>query len=212
MPHWLGPLAVLTVAGLAPAEPLPRIDSVPWPALRRHAQDLLRALAHEKADLPAETTRALRDLLAGKAPADDDEAGAVLQQLLDPYCLVGVTINPESRVKVARGPAAARLQVQRPTVVLIKVHNDAGVTHALAVAGPQLRSADQPAEGRWLSAAVLAPPPLAAKLSGRRLEYMLLRLTPHEAGKREANLRFDVGQGSQDLGFRGEVPILFTVR
>ena len=28
---------------------------------------------------------------------------------------------------------------------------------------------------------------------------------------REATLRFDVGQGSQDLGFRGEVPVLFTV-
>ena len=30
-------------------------------------------------------------------------------------------------------------------------------------------------------------------------------------GKREGKLAFDVGQGSQDLGFRNEVDILFTV-
>ena len=33
-----------------------------------------------------------------------------------------------------------------------------------------------------------------------------------EAGRREATLTFDVGQGTQDLGFRAEVPVLFTVR
>ena len=49
-------------------------------------------------------------------------------------------------------------------------------------------------------------------LSGARLEYVPLRLTPHESGKREATLKFDVGQGTQDLGFRAEVPVLFTVR
>ena len=32
------------------------------------------------------------------------------------------------------------------------------------------------------------------------------------AGKREATVGFDIGQGTQDLGFRAEVPILFTVR
>jgi hypothetical protein len=40
----------------------------------------------------------------------------------------------------------------------------------------------------------------------------VLRLTAREGGKREATFRFDVGQGTQDLGFRGEVPVLFTVR
>jgi hypothetical protein len=37
-------------------------------------------------------------------------------------------------------------------------------------------------------------------------------LTALEAGKREATLNFDVGQGTQDLGFRAEVPILFHVK
>ena len=34
----------------------------------------------------------------------------------------------------------------------------------------------------------------------------------NEAGQREATLSFDVGQGSQDLGFRSEIPVLFNVR
>ena len=33
-----------------------------------------------------------------------------------------------------------------------------------------------------------------------------------EAGRREATIAFDVGQGTQDLGFRAEVPVLFTVK
>jgi hypothetical protein len=85
------------------------------------------------------------------------------------------------------------------------------VTHPLAVTGLHLREQGKPAEGRWLSAAVIATGK-ESKLSGTRLEYVLLRLTAHEAGKREAAFKFDVGQGSQDLGFRAEVPVLFKVR
>ena len=32
-----------------------------------------------------------------------------------------------------------------------------------------------------------------------------------EAGRREATISFDVGQGTQDLGFRAEAPVLFDV-
>jgi hypothetical protein len=52
-------------------------------------------------------------------------------------------------------------------------------------------------------------PPLGRTLSGLDLEYRIVRLYSHEAGLREASLAFDVGQGTQDLGFRNEVPILF---
>ena len=69
-----------------------------------------------------------------------------------------------------------------------------------------------PAPGRWLEATLITPAPLPKTLSGERVEYVVLRLTAREAGKREATLKFDAGQGTQDLGFRAEVPILFTVR
>src|SRR5262249_32815871 len=123
-----------------------------------------------------------------------------------------VHINAESRVKAARGPAAAVLVRDRPTLVLVKVHNEAGVTHPLAVDGPQLLRTGRKGPGRWLEAVVLSPAPLPNALAGRTLEYRILRLTARQAGKREATLRFDVGQGTQDLGFRAEVPILFRVR
>src|SRR5258707_2477582 len=53
---------------------------------------------------------------------------------------------------------------------------------------------------------------MTANLSGLKVEYAIGLLYSNEAGKREATIAFDVGQGTQDLGFRGEVPILFDVR
>jgi hypothetical protein len=37
-------------------------------------------------------------------------------------------------------------------------------------------------------------------------------LRTRQSGKREATFQFDVGQGTQDLGFRAEVPILFAIQ
>src|SRR5205814_6561641 len=39
-----------------------------------------------------------------------------------------------------------------------------------------------------------------------------IELYSRDAGQREAKLSFNVGQGTQDLGFRNELPILFTCR
>ena len=41
------------------------------------------------------------------------------------------------------------------------------------------------------------------------LEYRIIQLFSRDRGKREAKLMFDVGQGTQDLGFRNEVNLLF---
>jgi len=206
---------VMLLGALAPAvgpPTLPLVEETDWTLLRAHGQALLRALGQLEAGLPAETERQLRALLESEASADPQAAAAAVQKLLDAHCLLGVNINPESRVKAVRGPAASELRADRDTIVLIKVHNEAGVTQALAVSGPQLWEEGKPPDGRWLQVAVVAPEPLRRKLSGQRVEYVLLRLRPHEAGKREATLKFDVGQGTQDLGFRAEVPILFTVQ
>lgn len=48
-----------------------------------------------------------------------------------------VSINPEARVKVSRGPASARLTQGGWTSFLVKVHNEAGVTARLRSASPQ---------------------------------------------------------------------------
>ena len=49
-------------------------------------------------------------------------------------------------------------------------------------------------------------------LSGLAVEYALALVYSSESGQREATIGFDVGQGTQDLGFRGELPVLFNVR
>jgi hypothetical protein len=190
---------------------LPQAEDVNWPHLREHCRLLLKGLDNLKTPLPVETRQALQELLARES-ADPVAAATAMQKLLDAHCLVGVTINPESRVKAARGPAPAELKRDQPSVVLVKVQNDGGVTHALTVTGTQLLRGNKQEEDRWLEAEVVVAAPLAKKLSGQRVEYVVLRLTPRESGKREATFKFDVGQGTQDLGFRAEVPILFTVR
>ena len=59
-----------------------------------------------------------------------------VQSILDPYCLAMININPESRVKVLRGPATAKLIQNGWVSYLVKVNNDAGVTSQLEVQSP----------------------------------------------------------------------------
>jgi hypothetical protein len=181
-----------------------------WEPFRKHCRDLLSALGSLKGPIPAAAVKTIRDLLDGRAE-DSDIASKRIEELLDPYCLLVVTINPESRVKAARGGAPAQLHLQREVIALIKVVNEAGVTHALQISGPELRGQDEVDQRRWLTLVAHTKPPLRRALSGHRVEYRLVGLIPDQSGKREAILKFDVGQGTQDLGFRAEVPILFTV-
>ncbi len=156
----------------------------------------------------------------------DDHAQAIvdIQKILDAYCLVGVNINPESRVKVKEGPVDKELMQQGWRTFLVKVHNEAGVTAPLATesanAAPLYkRSSGRPAPEmtipksdiphRFLDIEVYSNPPLKASLSGLELEYRIVQLYSRDTGKREAMLGFNVGQGTQDIGFRSEVPILF---
>jgi hypothetical protein len=190
---------------------LPLVDNVDFKSFQDNCRRLLQVLDGGKSPVPEETRKAIQVLLKG-GTLKPQASAAQIQKLIDPYCLVAVTINPESRVKVQRGPAAAALDLNRETIALIKIQNQAGVTHALKVASPQFRPKDRPQTGQWLRGSIDRDPPLRKTLSGHAVEYVVLRLLAHEAGKREATLRFDVGQGTQDLGFRGEVPVLFQVR
>src|SRR5687767_13622350 len=86
-----------------------------------------------------------REQLKAPAPVDPKELksalarpdAARLQELLDPHVLLTVSINPESRVKVTRGEAAAQLRQGQGVPVLIKVVNEAGVTAVLRPTSPQ---------------------------------------------------------------------------
>lgn len=194
---------LFAVGGAAASPTLPVVEEVEWAPFRDHCRQLLRALDKTSSPLPDKTIRELRSLLQ----RDSDDSAAV-QKLLDSHCLIAVNINAESRVKATRGPAVGQLYLDRPALVLLKVHNESGVTHALRLHGPELIRGEKRGASSWLEAKMVAD----MGLSGRRVEYRLLRLTPRQSGKREATFQFDVGQGTQDLGFRAEVPILFSVR
>jgi hypothetical protein len=181
--------------------------------LAANANRLLQALEFLGAPLAADTTKALQAAIMAKDARK-------IQELLDPNVLVVVTLNPESRVKAARGPATATLQQSGFTPILLKVVNDSTVKKTLRMSSPQAgaiyaggRAGNRLASlSHFLDVEVFTSPPMAANLSGLKVEYALGLIYSSEAGKREATLGFDVGQGSQDLGFRGEVPILFDVR
>jgi hypothetical protein len=139
-----------------------------------------------------------------------------LQKLLDRYCIAGVHINPESRVKVEEGPAKAELVEQGWRSFLVKVRNEAGITPVLNVsspnAGPLANNPPEAFNRRFLDLQMFNRQPMRERLSGLEVEYRVLQIYSRVAGKREAKLAFDVGQGSQDLGFRNEIDILFTTR
>jgi hypothetical protein len=188
---------------------------------------LLDALDYLGTPLPGTTGDSLR------SAARRRDASSI-QQLLDPHVLLAVEINPESRVKVDRGPAKAELQQAGFTPVLVKILNHSTGTQRLRIVSKQagavyggvaplsMRRQQQPglrenqntnqATDRFLSVEVFDRPPMTDQLSGLEVEYAIALIYSSEAGRREATIGFDIGQGNQDLGFRGEVPILFHIR
>lgn len=199
------------------ADDAPPIVDVEGQPLAANVTRLIEAMAHLGAPFPKDVAKNLTE-------AGDARDAGRLQRLLDPHVLLVVTLNPEARVKVSRGPASANLQQAGFTPVLIKVINDSTVTKRLQIISPQAGRVyggpgqdkrdpnDDPKPGRFLQAEVFTAPPMTANLSGLRVEYDIALLYSTEAGKREAVIGFDVGQGNQDLGFRGEVPMLFDIR
>lgn len=157
-----------------------------------------------------------------------------IQQLLDPHVLFVVSLNPEVRVKVARGPAKAVLQQSGYTPQLVKVLNDSTVTRELHITSPQsgpvyanaslgilerqaqtelLKNQNSAgATDRFLELEMFRDQPMTRQLSGLKVEYAIAMIYCSESGRREATIGFDVGAGTQDIGFRGEVPVLFEVR
>ena len=60
--------------------------------------------------------------------------------------------------------------------------------------------------------AVFEASPMMPTLSGLPLEYQIVELYSRDHGKREASIGFDIGAGTQDLGFRNTVPVLFDIQ
>jgi hypothetical protein len=128
------------------------------------------------------------------------------QEASEPACLLTVEINPESRVKVERGITAPILTRGAWETFRIRVRNDARVTAPLRLSSPNTPAGAS--RDRWLDIRLETNAPL----TGAPSEVRRVRLRSRDEGRREAALAFDVGQGTQDIGFRGEVALLFTCR
>ncbi len=212
-------------AGTATAQTVPtaRVEGQP---LAAGVSRLLDALQYLGSPLPEDTTTRLREAIR-------KEDGAALQKLLDPQVLFVVSINPELRVKVQRGPGDPVLQQAGYIPVLIKVLNDATLVRQLRMSSPQSgplyagavegilqRQAqtelnineNRNRDRRFLDVEIFDESPMTARLSGLNVEYVIGLIHCSEAGQREATIVFDVGEGTQDLGFRSEVPVLFSIR
>jgi hypothetical protein len=221
---------IVVAATAADSSTLALVREVELQPLAAQVKRLVETLDSLGAPLPKSDLDALAAAMQGA-----DEAAAVeqIQQSLDRHCLVGVNINPESRVKLARGPAKAGLIEQGWSTFLVKVHNEAGVTAELVAVSPNAKSAfsgggynsvsdkfykkqgtaapaNLSAADLWLDLQSYNRQPLVKDLGGLKLEYRILQLYSRDAGKREARLSFNVGQGTQDIGFRNDVDILFT--
>ncbi len=63
---------------------------------------------------------------------------------------------------------------------------------------------------RFLEMQIYRNQPMLSHLSGLKLEYAILQFYSKDAGQREVEIGFNVGQGTQDIGFRNTINILFT--
>jgi hypothetical protein len=237
-PHFTWPqglhVAALLVLGtaasaLADTVALPESD---WQPFTAQVKQLTEALDYLGSPFEANTQASVTEALAEK---DVTNANAKVQSALDPHCLFVVNINPEMRVKVAPGPAKPELVEQGWRQFLVKVINDSGTTAALRAVspnavsvfsddggGPKGSASDEfyRAKGQnlpladnsqlWLELKSYDAQPLGKSLSGLPLEYRIIQLYSRDAGRREAKISFNAGQGTQDIGFRNEVNTLFT--
>ncbi|HEX3151403.1 MAG TPA: CehA/McbA family metallohydrolase [Gemmataceae bacterium] len=202
---------LVPLIGIRAADPLPIVNDVDGQPLGQNADRIVKALDFLGTPLPADLTASLNTAISARDAKK-------IQELLDARAMLQITVNPEARVKVAAGPGSTTIQQSGWTPVLLKVVNDSTVKAPLRVTSPQAGDVWSQKEikkdytSRFLDLQMATAPPLTRNLSGLKVEYALLLVYSSEPGKREATLGFDVGQGTQDVGFRGEAPVLFDVK
>jgi hypothetical protein len=200
-------------------------EGVPLQPLAQQARRLETALAYLGQPLPSDDRKALDEAVA---MADESKGASRLQDVLDRHTLVTVHINPESRVKVEQAAANPELVQGGTRLFLVKVINEAGVTAPLAVQSPNSGRVFVPSRGgvgvpeppkeltdrdvreRWADISLYTASPMRPRLSGLGVEYLLLQIYSRDKGQRSAVLGFNVGQGTQDIGFRNDIEVVFT--
>jgi hypothetical protein len=229
---------VAALAVIANAQPvqLPS-PAVPLQPLAQQVRQMEAALSYLGQPFSADELARIDEAIAD---AQESEAVKRLQSVLDRHVLALVQINPESRVKVEQGPAKPELVEAGTRFFLVKVINEAGVTAQLKVESPNsgdvyiestgspepaMELTPQQAAERWsdislyplpaspyISISLYQKPPMLPRLSGLAVEYQIVTIYSRDRGQRSAIISFNVGQGTQDIGFRNDMTVLFTAR
>ena len=194
--------------------------------LLAQALRLQEALTFSGNALATEDARKLNEL---RDKPLNQETVVAIQKIFDPYCLNIVDINPEGRVKVLRGAAKPTLIQGGWTSFLVRINNDAGITAKLQAESPnalkpyhspsfepKVKKEHELTQGqtanRFAEIQMYTKPPLQENLTGLKLEYAMVQIYSKDAGQRDIEVAYNVGQGSQDLGFRNSTHILFNAR
>src|SRR5262245_44009370 len=217
-------IVLLQFAGSGAPQIVPQVarPNVPLQPLAQQARLLDSTLTDLGQPLAADDRRVIDDAMA---VSDEDDGVQQLQRVLDKYALAVVRINPESRVSVDQGPAAPELVEGGARLFLVKVLNEAAVTAPLRVESPNSGNVFVPSNGspepaaaltqrdvreRWAGVSLYDRPPMRRRLTGLAVEYAILEVFSRDSGQRSAQIAFNVGQGTQDLGYRNAATILFT--
>jgi hypothetical protein len=163
-------------------------------------------------------------------------AVADITHILEPYVILNVVVNPESRVSVVKNHSTPRLVQHGWKVFLIRVENLAEATGKLRCVSEQALPVSGQAPGsqitatgivppgssrpvsviteaqivdRWLALEMFDKPPLLPELSGLNIEYRIIQLYSRDEGQREATIGFDVGPATADIGYRNSTAVLF---
>ncbi|HEX8878957.1 MAG TPA: CehA/McbA family metallohydrolase, partial [Candidatus Acidoferrum sp.] len=218
-------LVAFFVLRALPAGAVPRKPAQTHVALQPFAQQVRQvesALGYLGQPLAEQDQEAIN-----RAVGEVDEAAAIahLEQILDKYALAVVDINPESRVKVQPGAAKPELVEAGASLFLVKILNHAGVTAKLEAQSPNAlpvlvqsdgspepprKVAPEDVRDRWMDLELYDKNPMSPRLSGLPLEYRILIIYSRDTGQRSAAISFNVGQGTQDIGFRNDITVVFT--
>lgn len=202
------------------------IEKVEPQPLLSQALRVGEALSFIGSPLPDNAIKRLHELR--NLPYNSKTVKAV-QEILDPYCLAELEINPEARVKVSTGPAKPELIQEGWKSYLIKINNQAHIVTKLVPESPNAsplfytstfshhmlpknKLTQGQLDNSFLQMAIYRDRPLQQNLSGLELEYAVLQLYTRSKGKREAILGFNIGQGTQDIGFRNTISLLFDIK
>ena len=205
-------LAVWTVCGA----------TVPLQPLAQQVRQLEEALNYLGQPLPAEH-RQINDAI-GKP--DEAAAVAALETVLDRHALGDRRNQSRKPRQSGAGRGQAGTGGSGTRLFLVKVINH-GERHRAVERGqpeqrrtstfrsngspqPPIKLTPRDSADRWADISLYQRPPMRKRLSGLALEYQILEVYSRDAGQRSAKISFNVGQGSQDIGFRNDVTILFN--